>query len=841
MEFDCLRIAAMTWATPKDRSQKDQAIKLEKSPSPRHSLIFSFYLDATHMTRIVAVVIGFTTTYDKNHWENVNVWTFDVVCLTRLGVQCRQFGPVSGPFSMNNERKNEGSVYSVGSQNHLVPIRSRKTFFKKKSQISNLLLIILFVLVGALSITVMILAVLYACKNMMKICDSEDCVRIAASLKESMNESVDPCDDFYQYACGRWPQEHPIPDSSLTNSWFSERSNRMYRKIRDLLMVNISASEVPWAVMQAKTLFTSCMDVYTVNELDLSPMFDLLKLLNLPMIPDKELEKRLQTIRSRLRKLDELDDEVMLSENEDAELIYMVDVIKYIINNGSDNKCSSDNESIFEDEVLKEFVKEIYNISNLFYDMARADQNQSISVESLSDSDYMLVDDLQKLTDDYVIDSNLSLTPTPIWRPFIESIFEGIDKLDLDNKDKVLIGNLEYLKDVALLLACFEEEALGIYVWWTVVDIVVPHASEKLRDIWNKYVSKVTEVEVVGESKSLFCGSIVNKLMGMAVSWMFVDPTFHENKVNKVQEMLEDIREAFGSLVAKTDWMDQSTKTATLKKSHKMEYEIGFPTWLFNEEKLNEYYEGIDLSETRYLANMVQIVQVQLNNTWTSLHDENIFNESYWATDPTDVNAFHTFQLNHITIPAGILQFPFYELGLEALNYGAIGTVLGHELTHGFDTSGRLYDGDGNLRQWWTNETILEYSDRTQCFIDHYNTYYEVDDYIDGELTLGENIADNGGLREAIVAYKRWKARHGHEPLLPGFTQFTHEQLLFLSFAHLWCESYTATSLKWMMEDSHCPGHVRLQAVLRNSKEFSTAWNCPAGSTMNPSKKCRLW
>ncbi|XP_012063295.1 PREDICTED: phosphate-regulating neutral endopeptidase [Atta cephalotes] len=810
---------------------------------------------------------------------------------------------------MNNERKNEDSVYSVGSQNHLVPIRSRKTFFKKKSQISNFILhviskIKLYIYYAKYSLGLLtflkpqLIQSEHACKNMMKICDSEDCVRIAASLKESMNESVDPCDDFYQYACGRWPQEHPIPDSSLTNSWFSERSNRMYRKIRDLLTVNMSASEIPWAVMQAKILFTSCMDVYTVNELDLSPIFDLLKLLNLPMIPfitnkttnyveqlasikkildldiffgfevipdpknktknvlylhlpirsnpfltDKELEKRLQIIRSRLRKLEELDDEVVLSENEDAELTYMVDVIKYIINNGTDNKCTSDNESIFEDEVLKEFVKGIYNISNLFYDTARADQNQSISVENLSDSDYMLVDDLQKLTDDYVIDSNLSFTLTPIWRPFIESIFEGIDKLDLDNKDKILIGNLEYLKDVALLLACFEEEALESYIWWTVVDIVVPHASEKLRDIWNKYVSKVTDVEVVGESKSLFCGSVVNKLMGMAVSWLFVDPTFHENKVNKVQEMLEDIREAFGSLVAKTDWMDQSTKTATLKKSQKMEYEIGFPTWLFNEKKLNEYYEGIDLSEIRYLANMIQIVQVQLNNTWISLHDENIFNESYWATDPTDVNAFHTFQLNHITIPAGILQFPFYELGLEALNYGAIGAIFGHELTHGFDPNGRFYDGDGNYRQWWTNESILEYSDRTKCFIDHYNTYYEVEvnDYIDGELTLGENIADNGGLREAVVAYKRWKTRHSYESLLPGLTQFTHEQLLFLSFAHLWCESYTAISLRWMMRGTHCPGHVRLQAVLRNSKEFSTAWNCPAGSTMNPLKKCRLW
>ncbi|XP_071644793.1 endothelin-converting enzyme homolog isoform X2 [Temnothorax longispinosus] len=798
---------------------------------------------------------------------------------------------------MNNERKDEVSVYSVGSQNHLVPIRSRKTFFKKRTQISNLMVIILCFLVGSLLITVVVLAVLYACSTTVKICDSEDCVRVAASLKESMNESIDPCDDFYQYACGRWPQEHPIPDSSLTNSWFNERSDRVSRKIRDLLKVNVSASEVPWAVMQAKTLFTSCMDVHSMNELNLSPLFDLLELLNLPIIPatitnkttsyieqlarvkknlgydvffgfdvmadpknksknllifhlpdhsnpfptDKELEKRLQIIRSRLRKLDDLD-ETILSEDEDAELIYMTDIINQVISNGTVNECRPEAESMIYRDELEEFVEMLYNISNLLYYVVRANRNQSISMEDLSDNDYILVDDLQKLTDEFIMDSNSSFTPKPIWRPFIESLFEGILTLDLDNKDKVLIGNLEYLKNVALILASFEEEDLESYIWWVIVDIVAPHCSEKLRNIWNEYVNKLIEVEVA-ESKSLHCASVANELMGMAVSWLFVDPTFHNNKVNKVLEMLEDIREAFASLVIKTDWMDQSTKTATLEKSRKMGSEIGFPTWLFNEEKLNEYYKGIDLSETKYLENMIQIIRLEWNTTLARLHDDNLFNESYWATDPTDVNAFHTFQLNHITIPAGILQFPFYELGLEALNYGAIGTILGHELTHGFDSSGRHYDSDGNLRQWWTNETISEYSDRTQCFIDHYNTYYEneVDDYIDGELTLGENIADNGGLREAVIAYEKWKARHGREPLLPGFTQFTHEQLLFLSFAHLWCESYTAKSLKWMLEDSHCPGHVRLQAVLKNSKEFSTVWNCPAGSNMNPSIKCHVW
>ncbi|XP_025262790.1 endothelin-converting enzyme homolog isoform X2 [Camponotus floridanus] len=844
--------------------------------------------------RVAVISVGSTK---KHHWENVNVWTPDVVCTTRLGIQCRQFDPVSRPFSMNKER-NEGSVYSVGSQNHLVSIRSKQTYFKKRFQVSYLVVIILCFLVCFLFITVLVLAILYAHSGLMKICDSEDCMRIAASLKESMDTSVDPCDDFYQYACGRWPQEHPIPDSSLTNSWFSERSDRVSRKIRDLLKVNMSADEVPWAVMQAKTLFTSCMDVHTINELNLSPLFDLLELLNLPLIPaaltnkttnyieqmarvkrilgldiffgfkimtdprnnsrnliyfdtpehfspfpsNKELEKRLHTIKSRLQKLEDLDDELTLSENENAELVYMTDVIKQVVSNGTFNTCTSEDEFMMSVETLEEFVEMLYEISHTIYHMVHANINHTVSEENLNDKDYMLVDDLQKLTDEYIMEVNSSLTPKPIWRSFIESLFDGIVTLDLDEKDKILVGNLDYLKDTALIFAAYEEEALESYIWWIVVDVVVPHSSEKLRNIWITYVNKLMQLEI-GESKSVHCASIVNQLMGMAVSWLFVDPTFHSNKAREVMEMLENIREAFALLVVKMDWMDQPTKMATLEKNRKMTSGIGFPEWLFNEKKLDEYYEGIDLSKMKYLDNMIQIIRLEWNTTWASLHDNNLNNESYWASDPIDVNAFHTFQINHITVPVGILQFPFYELGLQTLNYGAIGSVLGHELTHGFDNSGRYYDSDGNLREWWTNETISEYTKRTQCFIDHYNTYYEdeIDDYIDGELTLGENIADNGGLREAFIAYKIWKAQHGHEPLLPGFTQLTHEQLFFLAFAHLWCESYTTASLKWMLEDTHCPAHVRLQAVLKNSKEFSTAWNCPRESKMNPSKKCHLW
>ncbi|KAI4487997.1 hypothetical protein M0804_004845 [Polistes exclamans] len=706
-------------------------------------------------------------------------------------------------------------------------------------------MIVLFILMASLFVAVLVLSILYSrIKPDMKLCDSEDCVRIAASLKESMDPSVDPCDDFYKYTCGRWPREHPIPDSSLTNSWFNERTDRVARMIRDLLRTNISDEDAPWSVQQTQILYTSCLDVESMDKLGLSPLFELLELLNLPSTPaaiTKETRNYIDQMarvkrilgrdvligldvlpdprngsknvifldtpimgspfpRLRMRKLDRTLDDI--DEDLEVELLYMSNVIKEVISNGTLDSCTLENENTFPKESdVADLATQIYELSTVLYLLTNFNVNTSLTEENIKDEDYMFVDDLQRLTDEYVIEVNSSLTPKIIWRPFIELLFQDVVTLNLSGKDKVLVGNLEYLKDLALVVASRDEQDIETYIWWVVVDIVVPHSSENLRKVWLNYLHSLMNVEI-GTSQSLYCAEAVNQLMGMAVSWLFVDKSFHKEKAPKVREMLEDIRASFATLVRKTDWMDKETKKVTLEKSDKMSLEIGHPEWLFEEGELDEYYEDVNMRPHIY-----------------------------------------SLLISSETIPAGILQFPFYELGLEALNYGAIGTVLGHELTHGFDNSGRQYDSNGNLRQWWTNETISEYTERTQCFIDHYNSYYEdeVDDYINGELTLGENIADNGGLREAVIAYERWKARHGEEPLLPGFTHLTHEQLLFLSFAHLWCEAYTASSLKWMLQDSHCPGHVRLRAVLKNSKEFSEAWKCPLGSNMNPIKKCRLW
>lgn len=179
----------------------------------------------------------------------------------------------------------------------------------------------------------------------------------------------------------------------------------------------------------------------------------------------------------------------------------------------------------------------------------------------------------------------------------------------------------------------------------------------------------------------------------------------------------------------------------------------------------------------------------------------------------------------------------------SSLNYGSLGSVLGHEITHGFDNFGRLFDKNGNLLPWWTNGTIESYVNMTQCFVDQYSNYFvpELGEHVDGKKTLGENIADNGGVREALEALRKHLRKHGPEPKLPGFEHLSSEQLFFLSFGNLWCGVSTIENLKLDLEDEHSPQQFRARGALQNNKDFAIIWHCPPGSPMNPNKKCVIF
>ncbi|MCP9265095.1 hypothetical protein DINM_020296 [Dirofilaria immitis] len=267
-------------------------------------------------------------------------------------------------------------------------------------------------------------------------------------------------------------------------------------------------------------------------------------------------------------------------------------------------------------------------------------------------------------------------------------------------------------------------------------------------------------------------------VLAQATGALFVRKHFNLKTRKEVTDILENIREAFRDIVKEIDWMDNNTKNAALKKADAMISKVGYHDISMNDTALNEYYK-------------------------------------------------------------------------RAANYGAIGTVMGHELTHGFDDDGSLYDMNGNLNNWWSDESYKNFKNKAQCFIEQYGSYKvpNTDFKVNGKLTLGENIADNGGIKQSFRAYRNYMRQIGHsgdsghfKSHLPGISNFTNDQLFFLSFAQVWCSHQTKEAqIKQVLTNEHSPAMYRVNGALSNLPEFSKTFNCPSGSLLNPRKRCSVW
>ncbi|XP_053608812.1 endothelin-converting enzyme homolog [Plodia interpunctella] len=480
---------------------------------------------------------------------------------------------------------------------------------------------------------------------------------------------------------------------------------------------------------------------------------------------------------------------------------------------------------------------DFYMLSNDLYELETGNSTDTPDKDDFIIPEYS-VDEIQAHTDKYV-ESNNGTTQL-IWKKYLEGIF-NVSAVTLDfQEDKILVSQLDmqYMEAIALIVSKTHPAVLELYIWIKVVEVLALHTTKELRLLY--YRSYDTRhkhhADLFLPPRSMQCASTVNDMMGMAVAYAIVEPDFYNTTRPKILTMIDLIKDALATLVGKVKWMDDNTKVATYRKIISMDTFVGFPTWFKQPRILEEFYEGIEISRDTYLANLVNIVQVKATKSLNHLRQPNY---NSWATDPTEVNAYHTFQENTITVPMVMLQYPFFDLGLESLNYGSLGTILGHEITHGFDNFGRQFDKNGNLIPWWSNDTIQHYVNMTQCFVDQYSSYYvsEIDTHINGTKTLGENIADNGGLREAFLAMKLHHRRYGPEPKLPGFEHVTSDQMFFLSYANLWCGVSTKDSLEADMDDEHSPQNFRSRGTLQNSEDFARTFNCRPGSPMNPIRK----
>jgi len=246
-----------------------------------------------------------------------------------------------------------------------------------------------------------------------------------------------------------------------------------------------------------------------------------------------------------------------------------------------------------------------------------------------------------------------------------------------------------------------------------------------------------------------------------------------------------------------------------------------------------------------HFQNGIEIGKWSTAYVWSKMREK--VDKTDWKRHdtPAIVNAFYSPIENSIQFPAGILQGNFFGSDRPAyMNYGGIGWVIGHEITHGFDDSGRQFNGNGNLAQWWQPEAEENYLAKAQCIIWQYGNYTaeSINVNLNGINTQGENIADNGGIKEAYKAYGSWVKRNGQEPRLPGFSKFSPKQMFWISAGNTWCSKYRDFALERRIRTgAHSPGPFRVKGPFSNSPDFARDFQCPLGSQMNPVKKCEVW
>ncbi|KAG9430999.1 neprilysin-4 [Apis mellifera carnica] len=731
--------------------------------------------------------------------------------------------------------------------------KGKRKLIKNGRKLAIIIGVLTVIVVGLLVTLALQISIFHKEKKYNEMCQTEECVRTAARIIDAMNRSIDPCQDFYKFACSGWVSKNPIPQSQTSWDQLSFLKERLLENLRILLEETGDEHNNLRPVKLARDLYKTCMNTTSVEAMGLKPIYETLDRLGLPRDPlfkNETLPLDVSYIVGRAQRVLGLNLFIKLYISEDIQdttknkiMIeqvspgfsehYLVDPLRFrselmeyknYIKNMVE-LADVGNESI-------EFANEILNFTtNIAHIMATPEERRSVNHLIYDFS----IDELQQWTDLHVQQWN--------WTKYLEAVFDNTN-VTIDIKmDRVIVMDLKYLQELPKLLAITPFATIVRYIWWITYAGISPLTLQRFRDLGFQFSQKVFGLKE-GTSRWKVCTLSANANFGMALSYIYAQKYFDDRSRQKALEMLLDIKAAFDEMVTELDWMDADTKIQAHRKLHAIRPFVGIPDWITNSEKLNKFYEEMNVIPGRLFDTFLILTDVAIKKSLNNLRKKP--NKNRWISTGTTVNAFYSAILNSVTFPAGILHPPFYGNGLESINYGAMGAIMGHELTHGFDDQGRRYDENGNIKQWWSNQTLRHYHEKVQCIIKQYSNYHLPElghnFTVNGINTQGENIADNGGIREAYRAYQRFQKRNTDQLVLPGLANYNQEQLFFIGFAQVWCGNYTNGALKSkLIQGVHAPNHFRVIGTLSNNAEFAKAWNCPNGSPMNPSRKCILW
>lgn len=716
-----------------------------------------------------------------------------------------------------------------------------------------LFVLLLFVSAAAAVAIVVIAATLSAgmfsaagAKSTNEVCLTPDCIKIAARMLDSIDQSVEPCDDFFEYACGTWNRLHPIPEDRPNYSTFRKLDDELQSTLKELLEEPLKSADID-AVQNAKRLYQSCMNTSIIEEKQEAPLRQLIKEHGGWPVLDTNWSENSQDLSVIMAKLKTYNHVVFINhwintDDKDSETnIIQIDqgqlgmpTRDYFLK-GRDDKTLMIYQQLAINVALTMGADENRTIQQMTEMIDFEIELANITIPEEKRRDMEAIYQRYRLKDLYG-----NLTDQIDWVKYFVTIFDPLN-ITIDQEEEVVVYAVDYMRDLGKLIQKTPKRILINYVIWHVVMNRMNTLSQKFSDLKREFNKAVQGTET-DRARWRLCINIVNDNLGMVVGRMYVEDHFEEKAKASATAMIKRIKESFREILMEVPWLDDSTKKVAKEKADDIKEKIGYPDYIMNDTALNLDYEGITLDEKHYFENMLNIMEVAVANNHKRLRLP--VDRDRWSTAPAVVNAFYNSPINLISFPAGIFHPPFYHKNYPmSLNFGGIGMVIGHEITHGFDDKGRQYDKEGNLKMWWSVTDVENFKEKTQCIVDQYSNYTipEVGLNINGRQTQGENIADNGGLKQAYRAYKKWTKSHPAEPALPGLN-LTHDQLFFINFAQVWCGTNRPENYVQMIRASkHCPGKIRVIGTVSNSVDFAKAFSCAAGSNMNPINKCSVW
>jgi len=685
-----------------------------------------------------------------------------------------------------------------------------------------------------------------------KFCMSKECITASAELLSNIDETVDPCEDFYNFACGGFIQNKVIPDDKSKYSAFTELSDKLNEQVRGLLGGDIVATE-PKPFQMAKSVYQSCMNKELIEKKGLEPVKSILKKLggwpllegiewkdegfkwyeqmynhrehgfSVDYIIDFSVSTDLKNSSWRAMSLDQpglgMSREYLMKGLEDGDVqayfTYMKDVALLL---------GASQEAV--DTELLEVIKFEMSIANI-----------SLPREERRDA--------TKLYNPRSINELIELDPNTPWLEYINKVLTP-EVISVTGDEIIIVNVPSYMEKMSHLIETTPTRVQANYIMWRVAASKMGYLTEEAEKIGLKYAKKLT-----GQSEKpprwKKCVGAATGALSQAVGSLYVSKYFDEKSKSTALEMVTEIRKQFNIILENIDWMDDDTKLRAKEKANAMVEHIGYPPELLDMKKLTDLYDGLELDSADFFGNGLNMTVFGTNYAFSKLREK--VNKTDWVRhgNPAIVNAFYSPLENSIQFPAGILQGVFFNSERpKYMNYGAIGWVIGHEITHGFDDQGKQFDKEGNLVNWWHPETASRYKNKAQCIIGQYSNYKfsQLDDlHVNGINTQGENIADNGGIKEAYRAYNQWIKTNGVEQLLPGL-DYSPRQLFWISAANVWCSKARPQALKLsVLTGAHSPDQFRVQGAFSNMPAFARDFNCPVGSKMNPNKdkQCSVW